>query len=93
MGVVANKAEYLVVFITGNTWRHNEVLVNIVAANALVLKHQAISSHNADLMPTGYHDKSYFKWVITPEVLYAWNVRYDFKDKLLLFMGYIHIMA
>ena len=36
---------------TGNTWRHHQVLVSIVAADALVLEHQAISSHNTDSMP------------------------------------------
>ena len=36
--------------VKGNPVMHNKVLVNIVAADALVLKHQSISSHNVDLV-------------------------------------------
>ena len=36
---------------TGNTLRQNQVSVSIVAVDALVLKHQAISSHIADQIP------------------------------------------
>ena len=33
-----------------NSWETHRCLINIVAPDALVLKHQAISIHNADLI-------------------------------------------
>ena len=33
-----------------NAWRHNQVIVSILAADALALKHRVIDIHNADAM-------------------------------------------
>ena len=35
---------------TGNAWKLDQVLVNIAAADGLVLKHQTISIHNTNLI-------------------------------------------
>ena len=37
---------------TGNIWRFSQVWVSIVAGDALVLKHQAITIRNTDSMVT-----------------------------------------
>ena len=55
----------------GNTKRHNYVLASIVAADALVLKHQVISIHNTDsiiVVPKLYHKNGYFWWKHTQDI-------------------------
>ena len=46
--------------ITENYWRYNQALVSIVAADALVLKHQGINTHNTDspLVASNRHHKN-----------------------------------
>ena len=52
---------------TRNAWNHNEALVSIVYADALVLKHQVINIHNTDsmaLVPHTFPKKwLLFKWM------------------------------
>ena len=45
-----------------NSWKRNQVLVNIVAADDLVLQHQTISSHNTDSIPItddNFHERNF----------------------------------
>ena len=39
---------HLLKLLTHNSWKHHGYILNTVATNALVLKHQAISIHSAD---------------------------------------------
>ena len=42
---------YLKLLLIGDLWMRDLMLVTIVASDGLVLKHQAISSHNVNLIP------------------------------------------